>query len=254
MLIRKFTDKQIIDKVTRLGNAQMRVGSHGFHDYKGMKIIDAATRQLQKTGDDKNAAIAIIGVVLGANRNWEKVVQPNLERLRKTYPELTFLKLRDMLSTMDWRTFSAIWGHSDKKKYDTLTKLVAQILKYSKENSTLNDLQLMNKWVKAFDLKMLNPKDKDYRNFPASIRNIGIATFQHIRMTFGVDTVKPDQRVKEVLLNEFGESLSDRKAILAVEEIANITKLKVITIDQIFVKYGSGYYVKNSADKEHCRV
>jgi uncharacterized protein (DUF2164 family) len=62
-------------------------------------------------------------------------------------------------------------------------------------------------------------------------------------MTFGVDTVKPDLRVKEVLDFEFNtKRLSDENAIKAVEQIAKIANLKTITIDQIFVKYGSGYY------------
>ena len=35
------------------------------------------------------------------------------------------------------------------------------------------------------------------------IPNIAVATFQHLRMSFGIDTVKPDQRVKEILEYEF---------------------------------------------------
>ena len=59
--------------------------------------------------------------------------------------------------------------------------------------------------------------------------------------------VKPDQRVKEVLETEFDiEKINDLKGILAVEQIASITKYKVIEIDQIFVKFGSGYYNKNA--------
>lgn len=79
------------------------------------------------------------------------------------------------------------------------------------------------------------------------IYNVAVATFQHLRMVFGVDTVKPDQRVKEVLSYEFGlPKLSDQKAIQAVEQIAKITNHKVITIDKILVKYGSGYYNQKS--------
>lgn len=76
-----------------------------------------------------------------------------------------------------------------------------------------------------------------------SIPNVAIATFQHLRMVFGVDTVKPDQRVKEVLQYEFGlPKLPDKVAISIVEKIAAVLGLQVITVDQIFVKYGSSYY------------
>ena len=100
----------------------------------------------------------------------------------------------------------------------------------------------MKQWVLEFDLEMLNSKNVNYKDYPGSIPNLGIATFQHLRLTFGIDTVKPDQRVREVLCNEFGANLSAKNAILAVEEIATITGKEVKMIDQIFVKYGSGYY------------
>jgi hypothetical protein len=51
-------------------------------------------------------------------------------------------------------------------------------------------------------------------------------------MTFGIDTVKPDQRVKEVLSNEFNQKkLSSENAIIAAEQIAKIVKLKPLVID-----------------------
>ncbi|OAH96331.1 hypothetical protein A1332_23030 [Methylomonas methanica] len=84
--------------------------------------------------------------------------------------------------------------------------------------------------------------DKRKNDILGSIKNVGVATFQHLRINFGIDTVKPDQRVKEILEKEFNLKLSSEKAILAVEEIAHITGFKVIEIDQIFVKYASGYY------------
>lgn len=66
-------------------------------------------------------------------------------------------------------------------------------------------------------------------------------------MVFGVNTIKPDQRVKEVLRYELGlGKLSDISTILAVEQIASIVNLETITIDQIFVKYGSSYYNQTS--------
>ena len=95
----------------------------------------------------------------------------------------------------------------------------------------------MNKWGATADL--LNYKT----DIIGSLPNVAIATFQHLRMVFGVDTIKPDQRVKEVLDFEFGLSrLSDVNTIKAVEQIAEISNFKVITIDQIFVQYGLSYY------------
>jgi len=101
----------------------------------------------------------------------------------------------------------------------------------------------MNNW--AINANILNYKNDLF----GSISNIAIATFQHLRMAYGADTIKPDQRVKEVLDYEFGISnLSDINVIKAVEQIAKIAEMKVITIDQIFVQYGSSYY-NQSANK-----
>lgn len=240
----QFTEEQVIEIVARLGDAQIQEGSHGFENYKGMKIVEAAKKQAEKFGCKINAAISVIGVVLGANRNWEKAVQPKLNNLKINHSELTFKKLQNMLSEMNWEEFNKIWGHKDEKKYNVLSNLVGQILDYADKYPTLNDLQLMRQWVKEFDLEMLRSEHPEYAKFPGCIPNVGIATFQHLRLTFGVDTVKPDQRVKEVLREEFKVKMSSKNTILAVEEIADITKQSVIMIDQIFVKYGSGYYNK----------
>ena len=234
--------QEVIDIVNRLGDAPMRKGSHGFDENRVLKIREAAARQIAKGDNEKNAAIALIGVVLGANRNWEKVVKPNLECLKRRYPSLTFVDLRKIMSEMNWMEFKTFWGHRDKKKYDVLSRLLEQILNYAKDYSNLDDLELARKWVHEFKFEMLHDSHEQYKNFPGSIPNVGIATFQHLRLTFGVDTVKPDQRVKEVLFREFGKKLSDMDAILAVVDIAKITNQKVIMIDQIFVKYGSGHY------------
>ena len=248
-IARCFTGKEdaVIEIVNRLGDSDMRDNSHGIEKYRGMKIKEAAKLQLSENNTEKNAAIALIGVVLGANRNWNKVVRPVLERLKQERPRLSFLELRKLMSEMNWTEFKTFWGHKDQKKYNVLSRLLDQILDYANEYPTLTDFQLANKWVREFDIDMLQSKHGRYHEFTGCIPNIGVATFQHLRLTFGVDTVKPDQRVKEVLLVEFDRKLSDLDAIRAVEEIAQITKNKVGMIDQIFVKYGSGYYNRQGA-------
>ena len=106
-----------------------------------------------------------------------------------------------------------------------------------------SDFDYLNKWAKNIDIN-------NYKTDPiGKIPNVGIATIQHLRMIFGVNTIKPDQRVKQVLKFEFGiEKLSDLKVIIAMEQIAKITNLDVLFLDQMFVKYGSGYY--NQSTKE----
>lgn len=233
------SDAQIREIVERLGDALMVPKSQGYEKYAGKRIVDAAEKQMDELRESKkNAAIAVMGVVLGANRDWQRQVAKHLERMRndESIKSITFKQLFDKLQTEDYVAFKDTWGHSDEKKYKTLKSLVQKILILSIDHPTLDDLELMKKW--AVNAELENRTD----DILGALPNVGIATFQHLRMTFGVDTVKPDQRVKEVLNNEFGIKLSDEKSINAVGEIARITGNKVYVIDQIFVKYGSGYY------------
>jgi hypothetical protein len=227
-------------KVEEIGKKMMVEDAHGFQDYRGKTISEAAALQLKKPKSENNAAISVIGVVLGANRKWEKVVRPNLDFLRNSekYKNMTFDELQKLLNEKNYADFKAVWGHRDEIKYNTLKAIVAAICKFATSNPGLNDYELMVLWTR--NAKLENRKT----DILGSIRNIGIATFQHLRITFGVDTVKPDRRVMEVLRIVFGKKLSPAKSISAVESIASVTGYSVVMIDQIFVKYGSGY-IKN---------
>jgi len=238
MLLEK-TAAEINDIVERLGNSPMKENSHGFHKFKGMKIIDAAKNQ---AADFLNVekhiipAIALMDVVLAANRDYNRQVQPHIARIKELYTHLTFKDLQKMLSTMDYKKFKDVWGHEDEKKYNTLKTLVEKISTLGDSASINEDYKIMKNWAESAKL------DTRKNDIIGSTKNVGVATFQHLRISFGIDTVKPDQRVKEVLEKEFNLKLSSEKAILAVQEVAHITGFRVIEIDQIFVKYGSGYY------------
>ena len=239
-MIEKYkTAQEIKGIVKRLENSLMTKYSHGYENYGAIKIICAAKKQAEnfKNEEGRNAAIIVVEVVLAANRNFKRQVGENIQKIREKYPSLTFEKLNRMLDKMDYKEFKEVWGHKDEKKYNTLKALVEEILKIKKNNPKLNDFETMKMWAEKSDRK--NRKNDRLGCIP----NVGLATFQHFKIAFGVDTVKPDKRVREVLSKEFGAKLSPEKAIDAVEEIAKITGYKVIEIDQIFVKYGSGYYL-----------
>ncbi len=241
-MIEKYkTAQEIKEIVKRLENSPMTQYSHGYEKYGAIKIICAAKKQAEnfKHEEGRNAAIIVMEVVLAAHRDFKKQVEANIQKVREKYPSLTFKKLNGMLDKMDYEEFKDVWGHKDQEKYNTLKALVEEILKIQKNHPKLNDFETMKMWTEQADRK------KRQNDCLGRIRNVGLATFQHFRIAFGVDTVKPDKRVREVLDREFGAKLSDKKAIDAVEEIAKIIGYKVIEIDQIFVKYGSGYYLNS---------
>jgi hypothetical protein len=235
------TKKNVKKIVAELSKAILRVTGHGYESGVEITIGKAAEQSAKDYSKQYKAkpAMAIITVVLAANRNYNKQVKKKLDNIELNYRNLrSFKDLELIIKQKTKKQFFEFWGHADEKKFRTLKNILERIpvlrKKYSKCKS---DFELFQKWA----------KDADFQNYKqdiiGSISNIGPATFQHLRMVFGVDTVKPDLRVKEVLKKEFGLPwLSDKKAVLAVLQIASIVNKKVIVVDQIFVKYGSSYY------------
>jgi hypothetical protein len=240
LMIEDFQRKAEIKRILRgLGNMPMRKGSHNFKKYGGMSIAAASEAQLRDSPNmaGTNAAISLLMVVLAANRKFETQVHPHIERIRDLFPKLTFKDLRQFQARLDYEQFASLWGHKDKDKYETLAALLRAIAILEKSNPRASDMAVMKRWARK---ARFQSRETD---IIGRLPRIGVATFQHLRMVYGVDTVKPDVRVKQVLAREFKAKLTpDEKVIQAVEEIASITKKRVILIDQIFVKYGSGYY------------
>lgn len=241
------SEKEIINRVLKLGSKNLTETGHGFKTFGAIPIIQSAQQSTANyTRRSKlKPAIGLIDVVLAANRNYNKVVEPKLVKIEKEHPNLKhFTELQNLIDRLSKAEFFAFWGHKDDKKYSTLKNILSSISKLKDVHSDIkDDFEIMNKWAQEADLS-------NYKSdIIGSLPNIAVATFQHLRMTFGFDTIKPDQRVKEVLLYEFGlKTISDINAIKAVEQIAKITSHQVITIDQIFVQYGSSYY-NQSANK-----
>lgn len=248
MYVLKFKNKSEIKQIVKnIGSKLMKKNSHGYNKNLENTILDSAlegaTNFLTEV-DKKQPVITLMAVILSANRNYNRQVEPHVMKMKENLSNIKFKNLKDKLNELDYIQFSQIWGHKDEKKYKILTSVVNRILMLQ-QLTEWDDLQIMKNWAKHAQLK--NRKDD---LLLGGIPNIGVATFQHLRICFGCDTVKPDQRVKEVLSKEFGiAKLSDEEVISLVEEIASITQYKVIEIDQIFVKYGSGYYASDKTRK-----
>jgi hypothetical protein len=240
-ILNYISKEEILKKLKELGNKNLTKTGHGFLTFGAIPIIQSSKNSTinYSNKSKEKPVIGLIDVVLAANRNYNKVVEPNIKRIEEEQPNLrNFTELKELVKSKTQNDFYTFWGHKDEKKYRTLQNILNKIEQLKKENPSItDDFTLMNDWGTKADLT-------NYKtDIIGSIPNVAIATFQHLRMTFGVDTIKPDQRVKEILDYEFGlEKLSDLNTIKAVEQIAEIAKLKVITIDQIFVQYGSSYY------------
>ena len=231
--------QQIINTLERLKNSELRPSSHLYPDHGAIKIWDAVNVwRGDKESPNSNPAIIFLRVVLAANRNYTKQVKPKIDKIISEYPNLkSFAELEILVNELSQKEFFDFWGHKDHKKYQTLKDLLKAVHKIRDRYKIEDDYNLMQQWSKDLNLAKY---DKDVIG---KIKNVAIATIQHLRMDFGIDTVKPDQRVIEVLQREFQfMKVSQKRAIQIVEEIAKISEIQIRKIDLILVNYGSGYY------------
>lgn len=236
------TDAEIRQKLDELGNKEMSAKSHEFDKYPKMSIDMAARKHVEKaranlSGDP--AAIRIMRVVLAAHRK-DSSVKRFMENVKRDAPNLTMNELKNELKENDWKSFAAKgWWHRDERKFNTLKELVTYFQNLNLE-PVPSDEDRLKQWAVSFDLA-------SWKTDPIrQIRGIGLATVQHLRLEFGIDTVKPDTHVLQVLSKEFGAKVTRVEAIQLVEEIAAITNRKPREVDQIFVKYGSGGYLSDN--------
>lgn len=231
--------KEIIKIVKRIANSPLKKDSHLYPQFKEKKIVDAVNQWKEDyESHEFQPAIILLRVVLAANRKYNTHVKPNIDRIMMDYPDLnSFRSLENLMNSMTLEEFYKFWGHKNLKKDNVLKNLLDAIKQLRNKYNITDDLKLMYKWGSEIDIL-------DYESDNVGrIKNIGLATIQHLRMDFGINTVKPDQRVMEVLQREFGfKKVNQIKAIRLVEEISKIVEIPVRKLDLIFVNYGSGYY------------
>lgn len=232
-------EKEVEQILNRISKSNLKENSHLFPEYGSIPIIDAVKECLYN-GKIENSypAIIFLRVVLAANRNYIKHVHYNIENIKKNFPDLKSLKdLNNLINSKSKDEFYKLWGHKNQRKYNVLKNLLKASEKLRLEMNIQDDYNLLKKWAENVNIKKLKEDEI------GKIMDVGIATVQHLRMDFGVDTVKPDQRVIEVLETEFvNKNVSPKKAIHLVKKLSELTGVKTREIDLILVNYGSGYY------------
>lgn len=242
------SNSEIKSRVAYLATQPLTSTSHAYNPSNESVLIREAAQKFSKNyckTAKTHPAIRLIDVILAAHRNYNKQVKRHVERMLAENEIRTFNQLIQKKESISRSKFYDWWGHRDLQKYTILSEILEVVpLLRTKYPNAGNDFFLMNCWAK--DVNIMKLEQDPIGRIP----HIGVATVQHLRMTFGANTVKPDQRVKEVLQNEFGlKKSNDLNVIRQVEYIAQITGLSALEVDQIFVNYGSGYYVGGTSRK-----
>jgi hypothetical protein len=208
---------------------------HLYLRHPGKTIGEAAAeeaRDYSREAKDR-PGLMLLSVVLSIHNDYTRKVEPVLNKLRKQDFK-SFHDLENLVS--DEEAFQDVCGGYDDKRR-ILGEILPAIDRLKEKRGIDDDYAVMNTWAKNADLRARKYDDI------GRISGIGPAAFQHLRMNFGVNTVKPDQRVKEVLERKFKILIQDdATAVEAVETLSEICGRSAIELDQIFVNYGSGYY------------
>jgi hypothetical protein len=233
------TEEKIKNTINQLGQHKLKPTSHLYPQLGAVTILEAAQLHSMDYTDysKQRPAVSLIEVVLSANRSYVRHVLPNIIRIKNNSDIASFKDLTNLIDLIGIDAFYKFWGHRHAQKFSVLINVLnaADHLKYKYKIE--DDYEVMNKWANEVDVSNYTS------DIIGSIKYIAIATLQHLRMTYGCNTVKPDLRVKQVLLNEFQlGTLSDVKTIQSVEQMSDITGYSALMLDQIFVNYGSGYY------------
>ena len=232
-------NNEIKIKVDELGSEKLVKGSHLYEKYGNINILDAAKKQIDNYDSlaIKKPGLALLMVILSANRSYSKHVEPYINKMEQENIIITISDLK--LCMQNKSEFMEKCNQRNEKKYSTLVNIIDKIesILVNKYYNKKTDYEILNRWGKDVNIHNIECD-------PLRIKNFSLASIQHLRMTFGINTVKPDQRVLEVLLNEFQLKLNQKDAIKKLEEISIICDYPALLIDQIFVNYGSGYYQK----------
>ena len=168
--------------------------------------------------------------------------KPNIDRIKDTSDIASFDDLINFIAKAGTEGLYKFWGHKSAQKFSVLINILNAVATLRKKYPyAKDDFELMHSWANDVDLTNYNI------DIIGSIRYVAISTLQHLRMTFGCNTIKPDQRLKDVFIEKFKfDKLSDIKIIQAVEQMSAISGLSTLLLDQIFINYVSG---QNAIDK-----
>lgn len=234
--------EEILDVIKKMEATILSKGSHLFQYFENRQISIGETVKLRmkdntsKVNEGKPALI-LLEVILSANRKYELFVKPRMEKIKVTHNYLnSFEDLNEFLK--DENNFFSFCT-KDIKKYKVLQSVTSAFLGLKTKYNCNTDQDTVMRWSDEIEKSGL----KNYRDdIIGKIENVGIATIQHLRLAFGINTVKPDVHVKRVLKTEFQlKGINNITAIEAVTELSKLSGYDIIRLDKILVNYGSSY-------------
>ena len=191
--------------------------------------IGELAREGAKSIEVENAAVAIVTTVLAMRQKWRETAKPRVEDFKMKYSDIRTLRdLELLMESMSEREFcKSVLGlriaETPFPRYARLREFVEAFLTYQEETGIEDDWEAMKDWARNVDVN--NVKN----DIVGKIKGVNLATVQNLRLLCGIDTVKPDVHVKNVL-KEIG--LGNEVGV--VELLSELTGYSSLELDQIF--------------------
>jgi hypothetical protein len=236
---------KIISEIERI---RAQIYSEGGYSgkYDGKTVGELARREAEGGIHWYSPAMILIDAVLQMNRDYTNFVEPRMDYIYQKQPNLqSFSDLRRLINKHTKKNFlKKVWCYNDPGRYDLLCKILDNFIRLKRRYGLQKDKYVLKRWAKDFDLSDIDgdPVGKLY--------GVGIATCQYVRMQAGVNTSKPDRRVKASMRLIFLRSFSDVQAIHVVEKMSEVTGYNCLELDQILVNDEINYGKKQK--KREC--
>jgi hypothetical protein len=142
------TSKQIIKKYNEICRRKMTIKSHG---WTGSRCsIGEMAKKSARTFSQRarySPALSLINVILAANRDYKKVVEPNIRRIASENKVNSFKQLKALMKRFTPQQFYKFWGHRDKKRYKRLRSVLAVISQKKRNYKIQDEFEAMFRWA-----------------------------------------------------------------------------------------------------------
>ncbi len=209
------------------------------------KIADTFAKKFKAVENVKygydNTIYNIVESVLSLERNYVKRVLPMVNHFKERFPEIeeidkfieTFDKYKESNGLINFRKYAKeSFGCYEERKAKIIYNLIIELKPIIKGVLSKNEFNIFSEWAKN-----TTPEEAYILN----VEHFKIAGFQYLRMLFGVDTVKPDIRIKRFIKSVLGDEFKNDLLIIKLfEDAAKEVNISVIALNKaVWDEYGN---------------
>jgi hypothetical protein len=196
-------------------------------DVTEYRAILRACRKLRKPRGnylDNDFVSALVDTVIDyrlnetiTGRAYKHFEDNHWDRLRTCTQLCSFLKRFPDTKQGNARGARSLWGYGYGERFRQLRRLVAYFQRVG-----VKDRRTLRRWAHESSFE---------RDFKGQVRGLAFAVYKWLLMRVGVETVKPDSRLKRFLRRVTGRDFSDDETVSVLEQAAREIGWKAYILD-----------------------